>query len=251
MQYRNKVELQDKLAAEYVLGTLRGRARLRFQAWLREDAALRLRVAEWEERLTPMNEAIAEVQPPLRVWRNIKDRIGQGRSAPIQEGGFWSSLAFWRGWGLLVSGFACALVATLTANPTLLNLQDAEEMARQMQPSYVAVLHATGSKEEELMFMAYAARKSNQLWVKKVAMKDAPTAHSYELWGMPAKAGEAPKSLGLIPASAKGTMLLAAVADESLSEFPQLAISIEPEGGSKTGVPTGPVIAKGDCFKFW
>ena len=120
-----------------------------------------------------------------------------------------------------------------------------------MQPSYVAILHATDSKGDKLVFMAYAGRKSNELWVKRVALSAEPPQHSYELWGLPAKAGEPPRSLGIVPASEKGTIKLAAVADESLKDFPALAISIEPEGGSKTGLPTGPVIAKGDCFKFW
>jgi anti-sigma-K factor RskA len=55
----------------------------------------------------------------------------------------------------------------------------------------------------------------------------------------------------MLPKIEKGTMKLAAVADESLKDFPALAISVEPAGGSKTGLPTGPVVAKGDCLKFW
>ena len=248
MQYRNNSVLQDKLAAEYVLGTLRGRARLRFQSWMREDAALRMRVAEWEMWLTPMTEAIPELKPHTRVWKAIRARVSPG---PDAKHGVWSSLNFWRNWGLAVSSFAVALIATLAVRPDLVNFMDADVVAKSMQPSYVAILHATGPNEEELMFMAYAARKSDQLWVKRMALKDEAASHSYELWGMPTKAGEAPISLGLIPAGQKGTMQLAAVADKSLAQFPQLAISIEPAGGSKTGVPTGPVIAKGDCFKFW
>jgi anti-sigma-K factor RskA len=249
MQYRNNIELQDKLAAEYVLGTLRGRARLRFQAWMREDAALRLRVSEWETRLAPMSAAIPAVQPPARVWHRIRARIGSSRTHAA--GGWWSSLAFWRNWGLLVSSFAAALVVTLSVRPELINVIPRDEVARLMQPSYVAVLHATGSNDEQLMFMAYAARQSNQLWVKRVGLEKEAESHSYELWGLPAKQGEPPQSLGIIPAAEKGTMQLAAVADQSLAKFPALAISIEPTGGSKTGVPTGPVIAVGDCFKFW
>src|SRR5512134_3083053 len=98
MRYRNKPELKDRLAAEYVLGTLRGRARLRFQAWLREDAALRRTVAEWESRLAPMAVGIAEVRPPGRVWTAIQSRLGGG--APAAKPGLWESLAFWRNWGL-------------------------------------------------------------------------------------------------------------------------------------------------------
>ncbi|HKO87326.1 MAG TPA: anti-sigma factor [Burkholderiales bacterium] len=248
MQYRNKPALQEKLAAEYVLGTLRGGARLRFQAWMREDAVLRRRVSEWETRLNPMTEAVVEVQPHKRVWKAIEARLNSNTQA---KPSFWSSLNFWRNWGLLMSGFASALCITLAVRPDMINLMDADLVAKSMQPSYIAVLHATGPNEEELMFLAYAARKSDQLWVKRMALEEEATAHSYELWGMPAKAGDAPTSLGVIPAGQKGTMQLAAVADQSLAQFPQLAISIEPAGGSKTGVPTGPVIAKGDCFKFW
>lgn len=248
MRYRDKLELQEKLAAEYALGTLRGGARLRFETWMREDAALRLRVAAWQERLIPLSEAVEAVQPHARVWKAIRARIGNSTQT---KSGFWSNLNFWRNWGLLMSSFATALCITLAMRPALLNFVDADVVAKSMQPSYVAILHATASDGEDLMFMAYAGRKSDQLWVKRVGLKEEASAHSYELWGMPAKAGEAPISLGVIPREQKGTMQLVAMADESLSQFPQLAISIEPEGGSKTGVPTGPVIAKGDCFKFW
>ena len=71
MEYRNKPQLRDALAAEYVLGTLAGRARRRFEAWLKPDAALRLTVSEWEARLTPMAAVIEEVLPPKRLWERV------------------------------------------------------------------------------------------------------------------------------------------------------------------------------------
>jgi len=63
MRYRNTPELQARLAAEYVPGTLRGRTRERFRGWMREDAALRRVVSEWAARLAPMTEAVAPVGP--------------------------------------------------------------------------------------------------------------------------------------------------------------------------------------------
>jgi anti-sigma-K factor RskA len=253
MRYRNKPALQDRLAAEYVLGTLRGRARARFQAWLREDAALRRTVADWESRLVPMAAGIAEVHPPRRVWAAIRSRIGAG--APAAKAGFWDSLAFWRNWGLLATGCAAALVAAIALRPPqtieVPVVQKIEVPSTAMQPSYIALLHGTAPDGQKLVFLAYAGRQSDELWVKNVALGEAPPDHGHELWGLPATPGEPPKSLGMLPKLEKGTIKLAAAADQSLRDFPALAISIEPAGGSKTGLPTGPVVAKGDCLRFW
>jgi anti-sigma-K factor RskA len=251
MRYRNRPELQDRLAAEYVLGTLRGRARARFQAWLREDAALRRAVAAWESRLAPMAAGVAEVRPPRRVWAAIQSRIGSRAAA---QPGLWESLAFWRNWGLVATGCAAALAAGIALRaPEPIEVpavRTVEVPLKGMQPSYVALLHATRDGQT-LAYVAYAGRHSDELWVKKVSLGDAPPDHGYELWGLPARPGEAPKSLGMLPRDEKGTIKLAAVADQSLKDFPALAISIEPASGSKTGLPTGPVVAKGDCLKFW
>ena len=67
MNYRHP-ELRDRLASEYALGTLHGLARKRFERLMRDDADLRRSVAEWQERLMPMAQAIAPVNPPKRVW---------------------------------------------------------------------------------------------------------------------------------------------------------------------------------------
>jgi anti-sigma-K factor RskA len=270
MNYRGKTELQERLAAEYVLGTLRGRARQRFQAWMREDAALRRAVVEWEERLTPLATAVDPVQPPRRVWRSIESRIATGTSPqsatrlPAPSTSLWDSLAFWRNWGLIATGCVAALVSVnalwrpgmtevdierqVKARLDRLVRDEVARLSGQMQPSYIAVLE---DRSRNLSFVAYAARKSDELWVKTIALAPLPAGTRYELWGLPAKEGDAPRSLGLVPNVDKGTIKLAAVADQSLSDFPKLAISLEPDGGSRTGAPTGPVMYVGACMKFW
>jgi anti-sigma-K factor RskA len=262
MKYRDRPELQDRLAAEYVLGTLRGRARLRFQAWLRDDAALRRTVGEWEARLVPMAQGVAEARPPRRVWRGIEARIAASAAprpvapapaARASGGGFWDNIAFWRGWGLVAAGCVAALVgAVALRKPDVLEVPVVREVVKEvesvrMQPSYVAILRDSAGKP---VFMAYAPRKSEELWVKRLAMEAEPPEHGYELWGLPAKEGLPPTLLGVLPRTDKATIRLAAAADATLSDFPALAITLEPEKGSG-GRPTGPVVAKGDCFRFW
>jgi anti-sigma-K factor RskA len=66
MNYQN-AELQDRLTAEYVIGTLHGRARARFERLLRQDYRLQQAVHLWKERLNPLAQGLAPAQPPGRV----------------------------------------------------------------------------------------------------------------------------------------------------------------------------------------
>ena len=115
MNFRDKPELQERLAAEYALGTLRGAARRRLQRWMRGDAALALVVARWEARLAPLAEAVAPVTPPARLWREINAQLdAPGERLRAAPGGLWNNVAFWRSFGLAAGGAAAVLLAAGT-----------------------------------------------------------------------------------------------------------------------------------------
>ena len=65
-----------------------------------------------------------------------------------------------------------------------------------------------------------------------------------ELWAIPP--GQAPHSFGLV--SPEGLTALRRA--QGLAGVQQLAITLEPPGGSPTGAPTGPVIMSGDVLKI-
>ncbi len=69
----------DALAADYVIGTLRGAARRRFEALLPAHAELREATMAWRDRLMPLTAVLAPVQPSSEVWRRISDRLEAGR----------------------------------------------------------------------------------------------------------------------------------------------------------------------------
>jgi anti-sigma-K factor RskA len=108
-------ELRDKLAGEYVRGTLRSAAHRRFEGWLQEDAALRHAVAEWQDRRHPMAEFAPAAQPPARVWRNIEKRLALRETSSRRA--FWTGLredlGFWRGLGMSSTALATILVTVL------------------------------------------------------------------------------------------------------------------------------------------
>lgn len=222
-------DLRERLAAEYALGTLRGRARLRLRRWLRQDPALARAVAQWEQRLAPMASSIPPVAPPARVWREIESRITQAKPG----------LSLWRSLGLLASGAAAALLAVALLLPP-------SDRKENLPPSYIAVL--SDPKTQRAVMEVSAGRKETTLQVKLLDPKIRVAQRSLQLWAVPRQG--APRSLGLVETE-KTVLKLLASADQALGDIPSLAVSLEPEGGSPTGSPTGPVLYSGPCVKYW
>lgn len=221
-------DLPDRLAAEYVLGTLRGGARRRFDALLPVHPVLRRAVSGWESRLLPMALKAVAIEPPARVWSDIEMTLGWSASsaapqalaaaAPVAR-----KLRFWR----LVSAFSSLVALTLAM---LMRLAPAEA-------PMIVVLRATQGTQTLVAGLSSDRRELSIQPLQPVALT---AQQSLELWALP-KAG-APKSLGLIAADK-----LTPLSKRTLpSDTKALAVSLEPLGGSPTGAPTGPVLFVGD-----
>jgi len=230
-------EALHALAAEYVVGTLRGRARRRFESITREDREAREILESWQSQLTPLAERVQPVEPPARVWSAIESRIGSKTGdrprfsdagdekrglSPVFELGFWRTL------GMLASGLAAVLaVAFLWTTP-----------ARDAEPDFVAVLTASDSVPR----MVVSMHDASELRVRVVKSWKGTEGKSLELWALP-KNG-APRSLGLV-ANERDTRLRVSASDARLLSANAFAVSLEPRGGSTTGAPTGPVLCSG------
>jgi anti-sigma-K factor RskA len=215
----------DALAGEYVLGTLRGRARGRFERAVRTERALADAVQRWEDRLLPLSEALPPVEPPQRVWRAIQGRIGG--HAP--RASFWTSLGWWR-------GLALASLAAVVA----LSILVFKPAAERAEGAVVAVLAGSDAKAA---LVASADRFGRYLTIKAISRIDIPADRSLQLWMLPS--GGNPQSLGVFDSTTVARVTLSAPADEALRNIPALAVSLEPRGGSPTGLPTGPVLYTG------
>jgi len=102
MRYESDA-LQDRLAAEFVLGNLRGPARSRLVTLMRYRPGLRAKVAQWEERLFPLVMRAPAVKAPPRVWRAIHARISPHAASA------WGARGWFRRFAL--SGLAAGLIA--------------------------------------------------------------------------------------------------------------------------------------------
>jgi anti-sigma-K factor RskA len=215
-------QLLDALAREYVLGTLAARSRARFGRVLSFSLVARRAVTAWERRLAPLAAAVRPIAPPDSSWAGIEAALGLARTPRARATvGLWPALAA-----------ALAIVAVLFGGLYFSQQPSVE------RPAYVSVVTdaATGP-----VWLLQAFTEARALRVSTVNPRAAPAGSSFELWMLPAGGGN-PVSLGLLPEMGAAQLALNAAQLGVLMRTMTLAVSVEPAGGSPTGLPTGPVI---------
>lgn len=201
-------EADDALAAEYVLGVLDLPERAEAEARIRTDAGFAALVTAWETRLDGLNDGF-DPAPAPDLLPQIEARLFP-KPAPRRRFG----LSF--GWlsGALVAGVLALASIAVLAPP---------------RPELVATLATADNR------LAYAVTHFGEtLRVTRVAGASGMAGQVHELWVI--APGESPVSLGLL----QDKPLVITYPDPP--EGFVFAVSVEPEGGSPTGQPTGPVI---------
>lgn len=214
------------IAAEYVLGVLSAAERQEVERRLAREPALASEVALWEERLSGLTDAVAPVAPPHAVWSRIERAIGTVARPPS----VWQSLTLWRGLAIGSTTLAAASIAALACiglvpgarMPLMATLSGGAG-----QPNFVASITATGNT----LVIVPAALLTND-------------SRAYELWLIPT-GDTRPRALGLIRPGQPIRLDIPSDLAGRVTPDATLAVSLEPPGGSPTGLPTGPVIAAG------
>lgn len=236
--------LLDLLASNYVLGTLQGRARLRFETLM----ALQPRAVEavhvWEQRLHPLCLGIEPVAPPAHVWEYIQTAIGIVADRPY--GKFTSAFL---NWWKPVAGLAFGAVLSLSLlmqNPQLLGL---EPRLDGLPASYVGLLTNADGKAA---LLASSRRQGRVLNVKVLSPLAVPAGQVAQLWALP-KDG-APFAVGVMPASGKGSVALPDTAEKLFANVERLGVTFEaaakPPGSAPDALPQAFVLT-GHCTKLW
>ena len=247
MKYQD-ARLRRMLAAEYVLGTLRGPARRRFERLARADAALRAEQYFWETRLGRLALAVKPVAPAPIVWLSLLRRIESGNTVPLRaRPAEPKPVPMRRIWAGLAAAAAVVVVVMLSQRGILPGTHETTPVAQApttvtpAAPVYVAQLKVPDSTMQWTVSLSLA---KGQMTVAAAGDYPQLGQHSMELWWI---SPQGPVAIGLLPVQGNGSMTLP---KEMLAQGGiTLAVSLEPQGGSPTGKPTGPVLTSGPAVQ--
>ena len=224
----------DALAAEYVLHLLDPSERAAFETRLTAEPALQARVHDWEARLAGLAEPLPETAPPAAIRARLMASLDP--SGPTAPTGLATRLAGLRG-RLLGGGLAAAALAAalLLAWPYVF-APDHDH------PAFGAQL---ASADGALRLSAGVYPATHEIVLERQEGAPPAPGRVRQLWLIPEDGspdGGAPISLGLLARDGATTIRVPDPIAPSVRPG-TIAISDEPEGGSPTGAPTGPILA--------
>jgi anti-sigma-K factor RskA len=235
--------LIDHLASQYVLGTLRGPARRRFEALLRDRADIRAVVMVWHARVQPLAVSVPSVRPSARLWSRI-----ERRTSPLAQTAAGSRASLWS-WlkpaALVGAGFAAAMVLMVFAPVPFMSVEKVALREHKAPQSYVGFLL---SSEGNPMIAVRSLRYGEDLTIKMLKPSAPPAGSQYFLWALPTNA--APFLLAALPEDGRAVHKMKGTSEQLLSNTPRLQVTAEP-AGSTPASPVGPVVMTGHCIKLW
>ena len=241
------LEQLQQLAGEYVLGTLPSARRAELAQRLAAEPLLRAEVDVWERRLLPLTALAEPAEPSTGLWPRIAASLRPGSAAGAVPAAADASVAItgvvagWRRWwdDLTVwRSLAGGAVAASLVLGILLMLRPAAQDA-----AYMVVLVAP---QDSAAGWVVQASMNRELTLTPLHGTTVPNRKALQFWTKgPGWGG--PVSLGLVQPDRPLKLALQnlpPVQDDQLFE-----ITLEPETGSPTGKPTGPVLYIGKAVR--
>ena len=240
-------EERSAVAGEYVLGTLSPQDRETFEREVQRDRTLLADVYFWQDRLVPLALRVPPQEPRVGLWPAIERALmpPSALAQPMPERGaepaandaVWRRLRRWQ-W---VGGGAMAASALLA---TVLGVKllgpPAESPAR-----FLAVLQAP--QDRSAGWIVEVTRNDRVRLIPVGATPAVPAGKALQFWTK-ADGAAGPTSLGLVRAGRTTELpagVLPAVGEKQLFE-----LTLEPEGGSPIGRPTGPILFVGRTVRL-
>lgn len=228
----------EQLAAAYVAGSLRGRARNRFEAVMRHRPELVAAVNDWTDRLAPLHSVLPAQAPSTELWGRIARATNTAPAAGAAS--WWRRLLAPAPAGALVVGLLMGVVV-----PAVWQAHVARQSDMALPDSYVGVL-ATAQGQPGLIISSL--RRGKVVDIKQITPVAVPAGQTLYLWRIN-KAG-AVEAVGPLPNGKWTHLALNETAEQVFFPAVELAVSLEPLG-DQPSVPAQPFVYRGLCGKLW
>jgi anti-sigma-K factor RskA len=270
------------LAAEYALGTLDADERAQVETMMAVDKDFTAMVEAWQQKLGVLNQMVGSVEPRPEVWDRIKAATGLGEpqaalvlpeapppaatetvapAAAVDTSNvvrLSAQAKRWRNVATFTTAIAAALVAMIAVQayrpellPDGLRPKPRVQVVEVKTPSvpaasaqYVALLQKDSGSPAFILTVDGATRNFT---VRRVGAVPEP-GKSYELWLVSDKL-QRPRSLGVIGGNDFTIRPVLSAYDPDTVNKATYAVTLEPEGGSPTGVATGPIVFTGKLIE--
>jgi anti-sigma-K factor RskA len=247
----NPHDLDNAMAADYVMGLLDGAEHAAAEQRIANDQSFAQAVSAWRERLADFDLTAEEIPPSPALWQRIADAtkiapidaLPSARAA-LRGATLWHDIRFWRiagvGGTLAALLFAMIMIGALTTSRHLRH--DLIALA-QSKPVYVAVLVNDATKEAGAIVNAFSNGRVELVPLRSIEVPAGRTLQVWTLWDR----AVGPKSIGLTGQSRTLQLDLEALPETVQDQL--FEITLEPEGGSPIGRPTGPILFKGNAAR--
>ncbi|WP_293393118.1 anti-sigma factor [Nevskia sp.] len=249
----DKPELVSLLASQYVLGTLRGPARRRLERLRISHPQVQEAVQFWEDLLQPLALQIDAIKPPLPARAQMLARAFE--FAPLRQPAPIAAAprrrrrdALRRSVGFLAAASVIGVMLVLGAIslgggrlsfPASHQRADSAELANadSMLPIYLA---RVGIPTSSMGWMISLSPDHRSLSI--VASDDLYSVGrgTVQLWWL--RNGSTPMPLAILGTERDSTVTVTVPPDFESGQSLVFAISLEPSGGSPTGLPSGAVL---------
>lgn len=229
----------DRLAAAYVLGTLQGGARRRFESVLDQKTLLRLAVDDWTLRLAPLLTTLPPLEPSRALWKAVAQRTAAKTDAKPHS--LWRRIFSAIPAGAMAMGVMVGVVA-----PALWNTQLSGETQAQLPASYVGVLATMDGKPG---LIVSSLRYGMSVDIKQVTPTAVPQGMRQYLWRIDATGKASP--LGPMPTGKWVQMPLQEPAEKIFAQAVELGVSLERADSGNPQTPQLPFVYRGLCGKLW
>lgn len=230
---------RELLAAELALQLLSGDEQADARQQLADDPALAVLVAEWEARLAPMANELAEVQPSPETWAKIaaKTLAAQNDNQQDEPAVLKARLRRWQ-WGSLVAA-AASLALGFFAAPLLRGT--GSEVAGPAQAAILVASLPVGGADGPRLGLTYL-RQNGDLVIEAGGVPG-DGIHDHELWLV--VPGAKPVSMGVVVTGRQSRVHLAPDTAARIDQGLGVVLTREPLGGAPAGADAGPVVASG------